>query len=86
MDIDTLVLTDVASTDVELTRPEGSVHLYVNVVSGNGAGTIGLWDQYNSNYPGSGIEVIEFADGITWSVEDILNQTMITGTTDDFFL
>ncbi|MDX8355628.1 calcium-binding protein [Cognatiyoonia sp. IB215182] len=80
VDIDTLVLTDVASTDVELTRPEGSVHLYVNVVGGNGAGTIELWDQYNSNYPGSGIEVIEFADGVTWTRDDIEKQTSVKGT------
>jgi Ca2+-binding RTX toxin-like protein len=77
-DIDTLVLTDVASTDVALTRAEGSNTLQIRVLSTGEV--ISFANQYFATADGQGIEVIEYSDGVTWTLEDILANTRLDGT------
>ena len=77
-DVDRLLLTDIASADVELTRAPGSEHMAVNILSTGE--TISVYHQYYAT-AGRGIEVIEFADGTIWSLDDILENVQTNGTT-----
>jgi Ca2+-binding RTX toxin-like protein len=77
-EIDTLVLSDVDSTDVSLTRSQGSIHLVVTIVSTGE--NITIKDQYYSTSDGQGIEAIEFGDGVIWTLDDILAETKLEGT------
>lgn len=80
---DTLVLTDVNSTDVRLMRVfnataviKDNLHIYI---PGSTAETfINVWDQFDT--AGEGIEAIVFADGVTWTLEDIIANTRLEGT------
>ncbi len=76
---DRLVLEDVASSDVELFRANGSFHLNIRIVS---TGEV-LEVSYHFQTPsllGNGLELIEFSDGVSWSKDDIESNTTVTGT------
>ncbi|MDX8348802.1 calcium-binding protein [Cognatiyoonia sp. IB215446] len=80
-DVDTLVLVDVLSTEVTLVRDRSSstamddLHLMVSDPSGDVK--IDILDQFGA--PGEGIEKIEFADGVVWTRQDIIERTTIDG-------
>lgn len=78
-DDDRLKLTNVVSTDVQLTRANGSANLVIRVVSTGE--TITVVGQFGATLSGVGIEGIEFSDGITWSLADLLAATKVVGTT-----
>jgi Ca2+-binding RTX toxin-like protein len=75
---DRLVLTNVTSTDVELTRVNGSNDLKIRIISTNE--TITVQSQYYAATTGYGVETINFSDGVTWTLNDILDKTIISGT------
>jgi Ca2+-binding RTX toxin-like protein len=80
---DRLTLTNVASTDVQLTRANGSNHLVIRVVStGELITVINRFESTaaNPNPSGLGIDAILFSDGITWTLTDILAATKLEGT------
>ncbi|WP_107496286.1 calcium-binding protein [Thalassobius sp. I31.1] len=79
LETDRLKLVDVTSNDVRLERLQGSMHTRIVIVS---TGEV-ITDQYRhwSANEGNGLEEIEFSDGVVWSLEDILAQTVTEGTT-----
>ncbi|MBI2718425.1 MAG: DUF4214 domain-containing protein, partial [Rhizobiales bacterium] len=76
--IDTLLLTDVASADVALT--ESGTSLIVSITNGTGLASLTVTNRYYSTSYGYGIEAISFSDGVTWSLQDILDHTTLSGT------
>lgn len=77
-EVDRLVLTDVASTEVSLTRVSGNNNLFLNVLT---SGEIVDIDEFYQHAPyGYGVEVIEFADGVIWNREEITAQARMNGT------
>ncbi len=76
-EIDRLVLTDVMPDDVKLERTNGSTHLTITILS---TGEV-ITDQYqyHKTTEGYGIEVMEFADGTIWGVDEILSRTTVEG-------
>ncbi|MEL7127931.1 MAG: calcium-binding protein [Pseudomonadota bacterium] len=83
-EVDTLVLTDVASSEVTLTRATGSTNLVITI-AGTGGATLTVVSQYYSVWPtfelqGHGLERIEFSDGVVWTLDDILAATQVNGT------
>ncbi len=78
LESDVLILTDVQSTDVRLTRASGSSHLDIEILS-SGEVISDLYQFYNWSQ-GWGIEQIQFADGVTWSQADIIDNTRVFGT------
>ena len=81
-DIDTLKLTDVESSDVELTRANGSIDLKIRIISTGEIITDHalFWVAGDQKPTGHGLERIEFSDGVIWSLEDIFANTRIEGT------
>jgi Ca2+-binding RTX toxin-like protein len=77
-DIDTLVLTDVASNDVELWRPNGNDKILITIISTGE--TIDVKDQNYSVDESQGIEAIQFSDGVVWDRADIATRTELSGT------
>ena len=73
-EIDTLTLTDVTSTDVSLSRMDGSNYILVAIISTGEVITVE--NQYQTSSNGKGIEAIEFSDGVTWNANDILTETV----------
>ncbi|MCT8327939.1 DUF4214 domain-containing protein [Acidimangrovimonas sediminis] len=80
VETDRLVLTDVLSSDVTLTRAQGSNNLIVTIAGLSGAETLTVVNRFYSTSQGRGLEVIEFADGEVWSLSEILAQTKLEGT------
>ena len=76
---DRLTLTNVASTDVQLSRANGSANLTIRVISTNEVITV--VGQFGAALSGVGIETITFADGVRWSLADIQTATKVVGTT-----
>ena len=77
-EVDRLRLTDVASTDVQLTRANGSSNLVIRVVStGEMITVVG---RIGATLSGIGIETISFNDGVVWTLNDILASSWLTGT------
>lgn len=80
-EVDRLVLTDVVSAEVALTRAEGSGDLVITIDPGSGSeSVITIENRYNSTEEGHGIEVIEFSDGVVWTLDDILANTLVEGS------
>ncbi|WP_108814362.1 calcium-binding protein [Loktanella sp. Alg231-35] len=84
IDQDILVFEDVNSTDVVLKRSstgsaEARDNLTIEIQGGAEVEEVLVADQFWLN-DGEGVELISFADGITWTVEDILSRTWMTGT------
>ncbi|MFQ6550605.1 calcium-binding protein [Aestuariibius sp. 2305UL40-4] len=77
-EIDTLRLTNVASTEVSLWRDNGSDGLRVTIL--DTGEIIAIRDQNYSIDEYQGIEAIEFSDGIVWTRGDIAMQTVLLGT------
>ncbi len=75
---DTLRLLDVTSDDVSLTRTSGNNDQVLTVLSTGE--TITLDERYQNVAYGYGVEFIEFSDGVTWDVEDLLERTRVEGT------
>ncbi|MEM9578897.1 MAG: hypothetical protein AAF999_18030 [Pseudomonadota bacterium] len=76
---DRLLLTDVASTQVALSRLQGEDDLLITILP-SGEVLTDLF-RFNKIAYGYGIEVIEFgADGVTWDLETILAKTSVNGT------
>lgn len=76
---DVLVLADVASNDVLLSRTSGSLHLNIRIVSTGEVLTIS--NKYNSASNGNyGIESIRFSDGVEWDLKDIRTRTKVEGS------
>lgn len=80
LETDTLVLTDVASTEVQLSRAQGSNNLVVTISSPGGDETITIQNLFSDPTKGYGIEAISFGDGVVWSLDDILGHTRLDGT------
>ncbi|MCP4126292.1 MAG: hypothetical protein GY753_04430, partial [Gammaproteobacteria bacterium] len=78
VETDVLVLTDVASDDVSLTRVHGSSDLKLEIVST--LEVITVTNQFYATSHGDGIEAIEFSDGVTWTLDDIKTKTILYGT------
>lgn len=78
IEVDTLDLLDVASTDVSLTRANGNNDLVIRIVSTGE--TVTLDERYQSINYGYGVERIRFADGVSWTLADILANTAVNGT------
>ena len=76
---DRLVLTDLTSDDVELTRTNS--HLIIKVLT-DGA-LITVTDQFKSTFAKYGIEEIVFSDGTVWNRSEIQNNAWIRGTDGD---
>jgi Ca2+-binding RTX toxin-like protein len=74
-EVDTLVLEDVESGDVTLTRQNGSSATTITVVSTGEIITVN--GRYTSGTQ-KGIEAIVFADGVTWTLDDLLDKTAVT--------
>lgn len=77
-DVDRLILTDVASNDVLLKRANGSNHMTVTIVSTGEIITV--TNRFGSPDEGKGLELIQFSDGVIWSLSDILGKTQVLGT------
>ncbi len=78
---DTLLLTNVASTDVKLTRTNGSSDGKLEIVS-TGA-IITLTNQFyaaGATTYGYGVERIQFSDGVVWTKTDISARMELRGT------
>ncbi len=78
---DTLLLTNVASTDVQLTRAQGSYDGKLLIVS-TGA-IITLTNQFYASGAttyGYGVERIQFSDGVVWTKTDIDLKMAVNGT------
>jgi Ca2+-binding RTX toxin-like protein len=77
-EVDRLELADVASTDVALSRHSGSDDLVVEIVSTGERITIDA--QFNNSAYRYGVEMIEFSDGVIWTLDEILTHTRVDGT------
>ena len=77
-DVDTLALLDVNSDGVALTRVNGSYNLLVTIVSSGEVITV--TNRFHPGNHGYGVEAIEFADGVTWNLDDIRAKTRVEGT------
>ncbi|WP_208352882.1 calcium-binding protein [Pseudaestuariivita rosea] len=77
-EVDTLVLTDVASTDVRIWRENGVDGIRITIV--DTGEIIEILDQNHSADEYQGIEAIQFSDGIVWTRADIAAQTVLQGT------
>ena len=78
LEIDRLWLKNVASTDLLLTRANGSSSLTVKVISTGE--TITVLSRFGAVTSGAGIEQISFSDGVLWTLQDILARTRVEGT------
>jgi Ca2+-binding RTX toxin-like protein len=76
IEVDTLELTDVSSTEVVLINTSNSYNLSVKIAGE----TITLTNQLYSPAYGYGVERINFADGVIWNLNDILEHTSLSGT------
>jgi Ca2+-binding RTX toxin-like protein len=76
-EVDTLVLSDVLSTGVSLTRVNGTTDLKVNILAS--AESILIQYRFYLATSGYGIENIEFSDGVVWTLNDILAKTSVVG-------
>ncbi len=76
--VDRLIFTDVQSDDVELTRANNSTHVQIKILSTGEV--ITDMDRFYSTTQSYGLEAIEFSDGVTWALEDILARTKLLGT------
>lgn len=77
-EVDTLLLKDVVLSDgIQLRRQNQSTDLTL-LVESTGE-TIRITGQYTGVTAGNGIERIVFADGLVWALDDILNQTRVSG-------
>jgi Ca2+-binding RTX toxin-like protein len=73
---DRLELADLASTDIELYRVNGSNDLKIYVIpTGETITDVGRF-----NSPGTGIDAIKFSDGVTWTFAEMLARTGVWGT------
>lgn len=79
VETDHLVLVDVSSSDVHLTGANGSANLVIRIVSTGELITV--VGRFGATVSGVGIESLSFADGVTWSLTDIIAATTLTGTT-----
>lgn len=75
---DLLILMDVASSGVVLTRDNGSMDLKVSVPTASSL--ISITSQFLAASQSNGIEAIQFADGVTWMLDDIFRHTTLSGT------
>ncbi|WP_411892842.1 calcium-binding protein [Yoonia sp. SDW83-1] len=82
-DTDMLLLKNVNSTDVSLSRENSngniSDNLRVNVIGATGSSYITVHNQFVGS-GGEGIEIIQFADGVSWTRADILESVKFSGT------
>ncbi len=76
-DIDRLVLTDVVSGDVTLTRDTGSYHLKITIPDTPEDQTLTVINQFANVNDGQGLETIEFSDGVIWTLQDIFAKTQV---------
>jgi Ca2+-binding RTX toxin-like protein len=76
--VDTLDFTDIASTDVTLSRWPGNGinNLLITVDAADGGGQITIENQfgYGGNQANAAINDIAFSDGVTWTEQDIESQ------------
>jgi Ca2+-binding RTX toxin-like protein len=72
-EVDTLILTDIASDGVTLTRIDGSPDIIITITSTGEQLT--LKNRVSDTLDAHSIEVIEFADGVTWTLDEILANT-----------
>ena len=78
-EIDTLELTNVASTDVALSySTSAGADLLVRIISTGEV--IRIDERYQNATLGYGIERISFADGVVWDLEEILARSQFVGT------
>ncbi|MEJ8562320.1 DUF4214 domain-containing protein [Yoonia sp. GPGPB17] len=82
-DIDTLALNGVFASDVRLTRAvtgndAARGTLRVEITTATGVSSIAVLNQFADN-DGGGIEKIVFEDGEIWSLQDILDLTVMEG-------
>ncbi|MEM7243589.1 MAG: calcium-binding protein [Pseudomonadota bacterium] len=79
IETDRLILSDVTSDDVSLTRAHNGWDLEIEVLSTGEVIKVYYWfHTYTDN--GRGIEELEFTDGTVWTTQDILDATTIEGT------
>lgn len=81
-EIDTLLLRGVLADNVSLARANGNDDLTITIknAAGTVVGTIRVDDRFVDDTTGNGIEVIKFENGPTWTLDDILDRTIASGT------
>ena len=77
---DTLVLTNVLSSEVVLRRANNSFDLQVSILGSPAPETINVNSRFYDVPYGYGIEQIAFADGVLWTMQDIQSRTRVEGT------
>ncbi len=77
---DTLVLTNVLSSEVVLRRANNSFDLQVSILGSPATETITVNSRFYDVPYGYGIEQITFADGVLWTMQDIQSRTRVEGT------
>lgn len=77
---DLLELTDVASTEVTLSRGgSGNISLLITVTTGGTTETIEVRNYFQSSSNGPTLQAIAFSDGVVWRHEDISEQSSTSG-------
>lgn len=80
-EVDTLVLANVLSSEVTLSRANNAFDLRASVIGSPTVETITVNSRFYDLPYGYGIEQITFADGVLWTLQDILARTKVEGTT-----
>lgn len=78
-DLDSIVLTDVLSSEVGLHRNSNDYHLRITITTTGEEISVHEQFWYFGEY-GYGIEGIEFADGETWTLTDIVAHSKVEGS------
>jgi Ca2+-binding RTX toxin-like protein len=79
-EVDALILSNVMSTDVTLTRTSATGHDTLITIISTGE-VITIDERFQNTFWGYGIEKIVFGDGVVWTQDDLLSRTKLIGTT-----
>jgi Ca2+-binding RTX toxin-like protein len=80
IEVDTLVLQDIAASAVRLHRVSGSANMIVRIDGPSGTTDLTVTNQLNNPTLGYGIERIVFADGSQWDLAEIISRVATHGT------
>ncbi|WP_298922493.1 DUF4214 domain-containing protein, partial [uncultured Roseobacter sp.] len=78
VEVDTLRLEDVTSTDVALRRVNGTVDIEIEILSANEVIRV-VSQLHDYATQSQGLEAIAFSDGVVWSRDDIVANTQTLG-------
>jgi Ca2+-binding RTX toxin-like protein len=80
IEVDTLVLEDIAASAVRLHRISGSANMIVRIDGPSGTTDLTVTNQLNNPTLGYGIERIVFAHGLQWDLAEIISRVATHGT------